>query len=307
MADLATQLRHELASGTLDLPLPAAGATRARLAALRAFGERDLSLARVIEAHTDAIAILCEAQRRPERDALYGVWAAESGAPVTLCARGDGFIVEGSKRFCSGAPFLDHALITARHDASGTLVSIDLHQPGIRIESGTWRSPAFAATATSTVHFDAVRIGRESIIGSQDWYLTRPGFWHGALAPAACWAGGAIGLVDAARGVGRRDPHSLAHLGALEADAWALRAVLDQAADEIDADPEDRARSGRPRALKVRHVIERLCVDVIDHFGRMTGPHLLAFDAAVAQRHAELSLYIRQCHAERDLAEIAAD
>jgi hypothetical protein len=53
-----------------------------------------------------------------------------------------------------------------------------------------------------------------------------------------------------------------------------------------------------------RHLIERICTEVLDHFGRATGPTLLAFDAAVAQRYAELTLYIRQCHAERDLAEI---
>jgi hypothetical protein len=53
-----------------------------------------------------------------------------------------------------------------------------------------------------------------------------------------------------------------------------------------------------------RHLIERMCTDVLDRFGRATGPHLLAFDARMAQRHAELYLYIRQCHGERDLAAI---
>ena len=34
---------------------------------------------------------------------------------------------------------------------------------------------------------------------------------------------------------------------------------------------------------------------------------MLAFDADVARRYAELTLYIRQCHAERDLAQIPVD
>jgi hypothetical protein len=51
-------------------------------------------------------------------------------------------------------------------------------------------------------------------------------------------------------------------------------------------------------------IIERMCTDVLDRFGRATGPQPLAFDARVAQRYAELTLYIRQCHAERDLANI---
>ena len=62
----------------------------------------------------------------------------------------------------------------------------------------------------------------------------------------------------------------------------------------------------RRRALKVRHLIERLCAEMLDRFGRATGPQLLAFNGLVAQRHAELALYIRQCHGERNLESIAA-
>jgi hypothetical protein len=93
-------------------------------------------------------------------------------------------------------------------------------------------------------------------------------------------------------------------MGALEAAEWGLRALLRQAGGEIDADPYDTHHRARPRALMARHLIERLCTDTLDRFGRATGPQLLAFDAQVAQRHAELALYIRQCHAERDLATI---
>jgi hypothetical protein len=86
---------------------------------------------------------------------------------------------------------------------------------------------------------------------------------------------------------------------------WGLQALLRQAAAEIDADPKNVGNQARRRALKVRHLIERLCTDVLDRFGRATGPQLLAFDGLVAQRHAELALYIRQCHGERDLESIA--
>ena len=61
----------------------------------------------------------------------------------------------------------------------------------------------------------------------------------------------------------------------------------------------------RARALAARHLVERLCVDALDRFGRAVGPGPLAFDAAVARRHAELSLYVRQCHGERDLEALA--
>ena len=36
------------------------------------------------------------------------------------------------------------------------------------------------------------------MVGGLHWYLNRPGFWHGAINPAACWAGGALSLIESA-------------------------------------------------------------------------------------------------------------
>jgi hypothetical protein len=141
-------------------------------------------------------------------------------------------------------------------------------------------------------------------LGETDWYLNRPGFWHGSVGPAAYWAGGARALIDAAVNLNRRDPHSRAHVGALQASAWGLQATLEHAGREIDADPLDRSKTARNRGLKVRHLIERSCAEVLDRFARATGPHLLAHDANIVRQHQALALYIRQCHGERDLATI---
>lgn len=306
MAELIVQLRRAMQEGELQLPPPGAGLTRQRHSALMKFGNRDLAFARLAEAHTDAIAILAEAVRDPRPETLYGVWAAEGPGSTVRLSRGAGntWRLEGAKRYCSGAPLLGAALVTVRYQDSGAMIDVPLDLPGLRIDDTGWKSPAFAETRTATVTFDGVELPDECLIATDDWYLRRPGFWHGAAGPASCWAGGALGLVDAARALGRRDPHSQAQLGALEANAWALAAVLNQAADEIDADPKDLDGRARSRALQLRHVIERLCTDTLDRFGRATGPQLLAFDRDVARRYSELTLYIRQCHAERDLQAI---
>lgn len=111
-------------------------------------------------------------------------------------------------------------------------------------------------------------------------------------------------LIDAAARLNKKDPHSRAHVGALQSMRWGLDAILAQAGHEIDGDPEDVDAKGRTRALKVRHLIERWCTEILDRFGRVTGPQLLAFDEQVARQYAALTLYIRQCHAERDSATI---
>jgi alkylation response protein AidB-like acyl-CoA dehydrogenase len=306
MRDLSARLRVLIRNGELSLPPPGGGATAARHAALFEFGRSDLSLARLSEAHTDALAIFVEAGHVAPIGLLYGVWASEGPTSLlTISRSADGNIrVDGTKRYCSGARLVDAALLTAHEGDDIVLLNVPMSVPGLTIDATEWAAPAFAGTNTASVRFENVQLTEADIVGPANWYLNRPGFWHGALGPAACWAGGAAGLVDAARSLKRRDPHARAQLGALEAVDWGLRAVLAQAAREIDADPHDEGHDAQRRALMVRHLIERMCTDVLDRFGRATGPQLLAFDAQIAQRHSELALYIRQCHAERDLAAI---
>jgi hypothetical protein len=306
--NLRELLAQARGSGELMLPLPGRGDTRARHAALQGWGAKDLSLARIAEAHTDALAILAEAGKpaRPER--LYGVWASDGPASrlnYNFLPNGD-LSLQGTKQFCSGATFLEAALVTAHGERGILLFDVALEDTGIRPQPSRWASAAMADTDTVAVDFDKVRISSRCMVGLPDWYLTRPGFWHGAIGPAACWAGGARSLIDAATALGRKDPHSRAQVGALQSLQWALGAYLDQSAQQIDADPGDSMRQGKVRALKVRHLIERACTEVLDRFGRATGPQLLAHDGHVARQHAALNLYIRQCHAERDLEAIPA-
>ena len=307
MNELAERVRALQLQGSLNLPLPAGGHTPQRHAALLEFGRMDLSVARLVEAHTDAVAILAEAGRAGQLNALYGVWASDGPrSRLTADLLPDGrWCVSGSKQYCSGATLLDAALVTAHSEQGLLLFEIPLHLAGVSILPSTWASPAFADTATVPVSFDAVELPASALLGDPGWYLTRPGFWHGAIGPAACWAGGALSLIDAAAALKREDPHSRAHIGALAALAWGCRAILNESGREIDADPHD-SNVARLRALKVRHLIERWCTETLDRFGRATGPQLLAFDDRAVRQHAALTVYIRQCHAERDLEAIAA-
>ena len=139
------------------------------------------------------------------------------------------------------------------------------------------------------------------MIGDADVYLRRPGFWHGAIGVAACWAGGASGLLEMHRRQWtREDPHALARLGSAFAWTAAMLAVLDGAAAEIDAAP-DAYDAAQARARRVRHVVERSCTAVADDLAVGAGPAPLAFHDAILRRVQQLQLYIRQCHGERDL------
>jgi hypothetical protein len=284
-----------------SVPHPGSGQTSLRHHALAEISRCNLSLGRLAEAHFDALAILAEAGRTPIPGAVYGVWASEStGQPLTFTEN----TLSGSKRFCTGAGLLDRALITAtvpRHQ----LIDLDLSSSAssLTFDNSEWITQAFAETSTCTVTFQAAPFNDADLIGPEHWYLDRLGFWSGAVGPAACWAGGALGLVDWALLQGRDDPHTLAHLGALKADAWLLHSTLAQAGSEIDQHPEDTAANHK-LALTVRHLIETTCADILMRIGRAYGPYPLAFQAGISRRYAEVELYIRQCHGERDLANL---
>jgi hypothetical protein len=285
-----------------QLPLPGDGATSLRHQRLMEIGREDLALARLAEAHWDAVAILAEAGRRPVANQLYSVWASEKpGEALELKSSASGMAVRGSKMFCSGAGLVDRALVTVGIPMN-LLIEIDLRRnaPNVRFDGTGWKTRAFGETNTSDAIFEDVTVTQADIIGNSGWYTDRPGFWHGACGPAACWAGGAVGLVDFAMRQKRYDAHTLSHLGAMFASNWGLKSYLDQAGEEIDSDPKN-VEEAEIRALSLRHLVEQLCTDVLRRIPRAFGPYPLAMDEAVSLRYQELDLYLRQSHAERDL------
>ena len=290
-----------------ELPLPGSGATAQRHRRLMQVARENVSLARLAEAHWDAVAILAEAGRIPEAGALYGVWASEMpGQPLLLGRSGSAYSVSGTKMFCSGAGVVDRALVTVGAPES-RLLDLDLRQAAefFEYDTSAWKTAAFQHTQTATASFHTFPLLESSFIGEPGWYLERPGFWHGACGPAACWAGGAAGLFDYGILSSRNDPHTRAHLAAMYANVWAFGSCLETAADEIDRFPFDQ-HAAQKRALALRHIIEQLCIDTLQRFSRAYGPAPLCMNEDTVLRYQETELYLRQSHAERDLESLGS-
>ncbi len=293
-----------LASGALDMPLPGSGETATRWRRLAELTEVDVVAGRLAEAHTDAVAILAElGGPHPSAGQLWGVWAAEaSGEVLRVTQQRDTATLSGSKAWCSGAGLCTHALVTA-HTETGdrALFAVDLAQPGIRPQPTTWRNAGMAESDTRAVQFDdvpAVAVGRPGE------YLSRPGFWHGAVGVAACWLGGARAVAAPLyrrRANASPDAHALAHLGAVDAALTAAEATLMWAAGEVDADPLNRKGAAEIVALRARAVAEAAADAAIGRTGRALGPAPLCSDEKHAKCVADLTIYVRQSHAERDL------
>ena len=296
-----------LAAGELDLPLPGSGQTALRWHRLAEMTQADVVAGRLAEAHTDGVAILAELRGAdPKPDQLWGVWAAESPEAV-LRAHGDGdeVTLDGTKVWCSGAGICTHALVTAHLDGGGRgLFAVDLSDRNVHPLPSNWRNPGMAGSDTRSVQFH----GAPAIaVGAPGEYLDRPGFWHGAIGVGACWLGGARAVAAPLYEKAGRDsvdPHTLAHLGAVDAALAAAEATLVSAACQVDADPLNRDGRAELIARRTRAVVETAVDEAITRTGRALGPGPLAQDGRHAQRVADLTMYVRQSHAERDLAEL---
>jgi alkylation response protein AidB-like acyl-CoA dehydrogenase len=269
--------------------------------------EHDVAAGRLAEAHTDAIAILAElGGPAPDPRQLWGVWAAEAPqAVVTVREDGGHAVLEGTKAWCSGAGICTHALITARReDNVRGLYAVDLGQDAVAPMSDSWRNVGMRDCDTRSVQLSGA-IGVP--IGAPGEYLTRPGFWHGAIGVAACWLGAARAVAaplyravaDEHEGTAA-DVHARAHLGAVDGALAAAEAMLTSAACYVDAEP--RGDRTELVARRVRAVVEHAVDEAITRTGRALGPGPLVLDGRHAQRVADLTIYVRQSHAERDLA-----
>jgi len=264
-------------------------------------------LGRLAEAHADALAIRAELGAvdrpgcAPPSSVLWGVWAAEPPTARVSATRGpDGWVLDGRKAWCSGALLLDRALVTAHAGDGRRLFAIDVVD--VTAVADTWA--AVGMSASGSISVELVGVPAEPV-GGPGAYLDRPGFWHGGAGVAACWFGGALGAARtllAATRAAPRDAHALAHLGAVDALVAGMSAHLAVAAAEVDADPTGPL--ARLRAARLRARIEAGATEVLDRVGRALGAGPLCLDPVQAQRAADLPVYLRQSHAERDLADL---
>jgi hypothetical protein len=292
-------MRRLIERGLTDIPLPGSGSTIRRWRSLAEVASIDLCLAKIYEGHTDALAILAELNGQ-RSDGIWAVWAAEPpSARVIFRADSEGGSLHGRKAWCSGAAIVDAAVLSAWDESNRpVLVQIRLRQPGVKIETQGWEAVGMSASQSVSVVFDGAR--GVSLGGPGD-YTSRPGFWQGGAGIAATWYGGAIAvgrqLANSSRVMS--DPHAAAHLGAVDAALRSARALLIETAEWIDQHPTADACAP---ALRVRGCVETVANEVLLRVGRALGAAPLCIDAQHAQRCADLTVFLRQSHAESDLA-----
>lgn len=293
---------------------PGGGKTSRLWELLASTASVDVGVARVLEPHLDALSILAQAPSvdlesvDANDDSTWGVYAAEGQHPPLAASDSkQEWILDGVKPWCSLARDVSHALVTATtSDGDRRLFAVNMADPGIQAVDAPWVSRGMNQIVSTPVQFTGVPAVP---IGAAGWYLTRPGFAWGGLSVAACWLGGAIGVGRLLyREALRREPDqiALAHLGVVDTAVNAARAALLEASKIVDSrDPS----SVRPEilTLRVRSLVACVAETTLLEVGHALGPAPLAINETHARRVADLQIYIRQHHADRDHASLGRD
>ncbi len=289
---------------------PGTGDTPRLWRAMADLGAVDLTVARAVEPHLDALAILGQASADgldvPDRaDGAWGVFAAE-GPDTRLEAHGEHGAVRltGRKPWCSLAGLLDAALVTAwTPRGRRQLFAVDLHETGVNVSDSPWAARGLAAVTSVPVDFHDVPA---TPIGPEGWYLERPGFAWGGIGVAAMWWGGAAGIVRTMLHAAlQREPDQVGRmlLGDADAALHTAAAVLNGAAHAVDAGAL-QGKHAWPATLRIRHIVHDACEAVLRCAAHGLGPGPLTSDEDHARRVSDLQVYLRQHKAERDSVSI---
>lgn len=277
------------------------------LAAVRAVAAAGLGAARVFDGHRNALERLL-VHRASDVDGdlrdevatgklALGVWGADPGAgegtPAVLDE--DGASVSGVKVFCSGAGFVDLAIVLVRRraDARPTLpVLVDARDHmRVQIDREWFAAPALAESHSHRVSFDRAPI--LATLGEEGTLTQDPWFSGDALRSTAVWAGGADAIMAQLAAEAPADVAAEERIGRARAivhtiDVWleaALRAV---------GDAHDEGRTAAPTVGALRLELTERIRELLRLAAEHRGSRSLATDTVLGDARGGLDLLLLQ-------------
>lgn len=320
-------MRRLAADGVLRAVLPQAlggcgigtdvGRGRPLLALLHSLGRIGLPLGRLVEAHVNALRIVCRygdrdqaaaAAAAVEGGALFGLWVTDppGDAGLRLAQEADGLRLIGGKQFCSGAGHVSHAVVTAFdpacEDRRLLLLPLDASE---RVTPLPAPLAGMKAATTGQVEMTGRRLPRTALIGAPGDYLREPDFSAGAWRSSAVALGGLFQLTELVRqqlaGRGRaEDPHQRRRFGEMLIAHETGRLWLAEAgslAENLQAPPEEIVA----RAGLARLAVEQACLDGIAQAQRSLGLSAFLSNNPVERLMRDLQTYLRQPAADEVL------
>ncbi len=297
----------------------------------------DLSLTRCWESHVNAVVMLdgmaSSAQKARwfkailEKGELWAAWGGEpqtqtpgqSGRFGTTVKRvDDGYIVDGTKVFCTGAGAVQWSLLMVntagpggiRH-ATGSaetqlLLACDLSSPSITVDRSWWSPLGMRSTSSHLVRFSRTHIPDSCVVGYPGQFMNES--WQTRFTPqyAATFLGAAEGIydftLDYMRSQGKgSDPYVQQRLGQMVVNVETGRLWIEHVAALWDSGRNDEAQRA---GLLARHAVEHLAEGTLQHAIRACGARCMNGPGSLERMHRDLTFYIRHDNDDQLLATI---
>ncbi len=278
-------------------------------------GEGNLPVARLYEAHVNALQLICrygsaELARACAADAaagaLFALWVTDPADDGL--ALGPGGVLEGRKAFCSGAGVATRALVTAEMDGGIRMLVVAL-EPGMRVLPSAIKLSGMRAAITGAVDFSGLRVAPEALLGEAGDYLREPVFSAGAWRGAAGALGGLTALVklhkaELLKRKRESDAHQQARFGQLVMAHETARLWMEQAALRgcLEDTPDDEIVAYINLA---RLAVEAACLEAIELVQRGLGLGAFAAGHQAERVMRDLATYLRQPAPDETLVKAA--
>lgn len=291
----------------------------------------DMSLARCWEGHANSV-LLLDCLGTPEQLARWApgivengeLWAAWSGEPLlpkpgenakfgTLIEElPEGFVLNGTKVFCSGAPGVDKAILLvhregrggARHSTASPegllLLVADIKDPSISYDDSWWDPMGMKSSVSFLVKFKNTFIPRENLLGRPGVYLLDE--WQTRFSPhyGATFLGGAMAAYDYTLEYIKTqkresDPYLQQRIAKMAIDLQTGKIWLQHVAQLWESGQVEEAKAAGGQA---RYMLEILAKAVLENSIHACGARGLIRPSPLERIFRDLSFYV--CHDNTD-------
>lgn len=297
----------------------------------------DMSTARCWEGHNNALALIDGLGTYVQKEKWFAgvvqrgeIWTVWSGEPLlktpgqkqkigtTLTKTDLGYIVNGSKVFCSSAPGATWANLLVNTEGSGgarhadgspecvIMLACDLSDPSVSFDDSWWKPIGMRGSVSYKVDFDNTLIPFENQIGTSGQFLTED--WQTRWIPqyASTFLGGAEAayeytLQHIASQRRQGDPYVQHRIAKMAINIKSAHLWLDHVAKLWD---QNKIAEAQAAGNMVRFQVEQLATDTLTHAVHCCGARALIQPSPLERILRDLTLYTRHDNADQLLTTI---
>lgn len=300
------------------------------------FARADMAFARCWEGHSNAVLLINQIAGEEQKKRWFegivengDIWTAWSGEPqvkkpgqklrfgTQIQELEDGYLVSGTKIFCTSASGADWAILFvspsgpggARHhtgESDVIMLACPLNDPSISFDDSWWQPIGMKASVSYLVRFNKTFIPKTNIIGRPGQYLNEN--WQVKLTPqyAATFLGGAEAayaysleyIQKQNRGTDPYVQHRLAkmYMNIATCNMWLEKTSMHWGRGELD--------EARLASNSTRYYIEQLVTESIQHAIHICGARSMIKPSILERIHRDVSFYTRHDNLDHVLATV---